>query len=56
MLKHQPGTLTGDNEGVKFFAIYGIPVLWVQVKTYASAFGIKRMSMLQENVWACERV
>ena len=24
------GTLTGDNEGVKFFAIYGVPV-----KTYA---------------------
>jgi len=27
MLKHKPSTLTGDNEGVKFFTIYGIPVL-----------------------------
>ena len=31
-LKHKPGTLTGDDKGVKFFAI-----LSVQVKIYASA-------------------
>ena len=26
-LKHDPGTLTGEDKGVKFFAIYGAPVL-----------------------------
>ena len=26
-LKHNPGTLTGDDKGMKSFAIYGVPVL-----------------------------
>ena len=59
MLKHKPGAFTGDDEGVKFFAIYGVPVLWctnenVRIRTHA--FGVKRMGVLQVNGRACKRV
>ena len=54
----QPGTDTGDDEGVKFFAIYGVPVLWhtnENVRIHERAFGVKRMDVLQVNGRACER-
>ena len=42
-MKHKPGTFTGNDEGVKFFAIYGVPVLWrtsENVRIRARAFGV----------------
>ena len=59
MLKHKPGTLTGNNEDLKFFANYGVPILWrtsENIRICARVFGVKRMGVLQVNVWACERV
>ena len=54
----RPGTFTGDDEGVKFFAIYSVPVLWhtnENIRIRKRAFGVKRMGVLQINGRACER-
>jgi len=56
-MKHKPGTFTGNDEGVKFFAIYGVPVLWrtsENVRIRARAFGVKRTGVLRVNGRACE--
>ena len=49
------GTFTGDDEGVKFFTIYGVPVLYYgraseNIHIRARAFGVKRTG-----VYTCTR-
>ena len=57
-LMHKRGTLTSNSKGVKFFAIYGVPVLWayvkrmhlhtcVQCKSYGCANGRSTLTFLK---------
>ncbi len=50
-------TLTGDDKGVKFFAIYGVPILQCtseNVRIRAHAYRVKHIDGLQIDVRACE--